>query len=70
MSNPNDSLSQKLCHYRNQDHTFNDIVIRAAHSMAYFNLIFTNMIHSWLTNTSSEKLCHKWTCTKTCYHSV
>jgi len=43
MSNPNDSLSQKLCHYRNQGHTFNDIVIRAAHSMAYFNLIKLNL---------------------------
>jgi len=33
-------------------------------------LIFTNTVHSWPTNTSSEKLCHKWTCTKTCYHSA
>jgi len=29
MSNPNDSLSQKVCHYLNQDRTLNDILMRA-----------------------------------------
>jgi len=38
MSNPNGLLSQKLCHYLNQGRTLNDILMRAAHGMAYFDL--------------------------------
>jgi len=30
MSNPNGSLSQKLCHYLNQGRTLNSILLRAA----------------------------------------
>ena len=43
MSNPNGLLSQNLCHYLNQGHTFNDIVMRPAHWMAYFDLIKLNL---------------------------
>jgi len=35
MSNPNGLLSQKVFHYLNQGRTLNDIVLRAAHQMAY-----------------------------------
>ena len=38
MSNPNDLLSQKLCHYLNQGRTLNDTLMRAVHRMAYFDL--------------------------------
>jgi len=31
MSNPNGSLSQKLCHYLDQGRTLNDILLRVAH---------------------------------------
>jgi len=31
MSNPNDLLSQKVCHYLNQGRTLNNILMRAAH---------------------------------------
>jgi len=30
-------LSQKLCHYLNQGHTWNDILMRVAHWMTYFD---------------------------------
>jgi len=38
MSNPNDLLSQNLCHYLNQGCTLNNILMRAAHRMGYFDL--------------------------------
>jgi len=41
MSNPNDLLSKKSCHY-NQGHTLNGILMRAAHWMIY--LILANKI--------------------------
>jgi len=43
MSNPNGLLSQKVCHYLDQGRTFNDILLRAAHWMAYFNLCKLNL---------------------------
>ena len=36
-SNPNGLLSQKLCHYLDQGHTLNDMLLRAAHGTAYFD---------------------------------
>jgi len=38
MSNPNGLLSQILCHYLNQGPSLNDALMRAAHSMSYFDL--------------------------------
>jgi len=38
MSNPNGLLSQKLCRCLNQGRTLNDMLMRAAHWMAYFDL--------------------------------
>jgi len=38
ISNPNDLLSQKVYHYLDQSRTLSDILMRAAHSMAYFDL--------------------------------
>jgi len=38
MSNPNDLLSQKLCYYLDQGRTLNNVLMRAAHWMAYFDL--------------------------------
>jgi len=38
MSNPNSLLRQKVYHYFNQGRTLNDIVMRAARWMAYFDL--------------------------------
>jgi len=38
MPNPNGLLSQKLCHYRNQGHTLNDILMKAAQWKFYFDL--------------------------------
>jgi len=46
MSNPNGPLSQKLCHYFNQGRTLNDIFMRAAHLMAYFELSKQNFFES------------------------
>jgi len=43
MSNPNGLLSQKVCHYLDQGRTLNDILLRAAHSMAYFDLSKLNL---------------------------
>jgi len=43
MFNPNGLLSQKLCHYLNQGRTLNDILMRAAHSKAYFDLSQLNL---------------------------
>ena len=37
MSNQNGLMSQKVCHYLDQDRTVNDILSRAAHWMAYFD---------------------------------
>ena len=37
MSNPNGLLSQKLCHCLGQGRTLNDILLSAAHWMAYFD---------------------------------
>ena len=45
-SNPNGLLSQKLCHYVDQGRTFNDIIIRAAHWTAYFDLSELNLAES------------------------
>jgi len=30
-------MSQKLCHYLDQGHTLNDMLLRAAHGTAYFD---------------------------------
>jgi len=38
MSNPNGLLSQKVCHYLNQDRILYGILMRVAHWMAYFDL--------------------------------
>jgi len=47
MSNPNGSLSQKLCHYHiNQGRTWNDILMRPAHRMTYFDLSETNLVQA------------------------
>jgi len=43
MSNPNDLLSQKSCHYLNQGRTLNDKLMRAAHRMTNFDLIKLNL---------------------------
>ena len=43
MSNPNGFLSQKLCHYLDQGRTLKDILLRAAHGMAYFDLSKLNL---------------------------
>jgi len=43
MSNPNGLLSQKVCHYLNQGRTLNDILMRATHWMAYFDLSKLNL---------------------------
>jgi len=43
MSNPNDLLSQKTCHYLNQGRTWSDILMRAAHSVAFFDLSKLNL---------------------------
>jgi len=43
MSNPNGLLSQKVCHRLNQGRTLNDILMRAAYWMAYFNLSKLNV---------------------------
>jgi len=44
MSNPNRLLSQNICHYLNQGRTLNDILMSAAHSMAYFHLSKLNLV--------------------------
>jgi len=46
MSNPNDLLNQKSCHYFNQGRTLGDIYMRAAHLMAYFELSKVNVFES------------------------
>jgi len=38
MSNQNHLLNQKLCHYLNQGRTLNNILMRGAHWMGYFDL--------------------------------
>jgi len=43
MSNPNDLLSQKLCHYLDQGRTLNDKLLRAVHGMDYFDLSKLNL---------------------------
>jgi len=43
MSNPNGLLSQKLCHCLHQGRTLNDILMRAAYWMAYFDLNKLNL---------------------------
>jgi len=43
MSSTNGLLSQKSCQYLNQDRTLNDILMRAAHGMAYFDLSQLNL---------------------------
>jgi len=43
MSNPNGLLSQKLCHYHNQGCILNDVLMRAAHSMGFFDLSQLNL---------------------------
>jgi len=43
MSNPNGLLSQKLCRYLNQGRTMIDILMRAAHWIAYFDLSKLNL---------------------------
>ena len=48
MSNPNGLLSQKLCHYRNQGRTLNNMLMRAAHWMAYFELSKLNLARAYV----------------------
>ena len=43
MSDPNRLLSEKVCHYLDQGRTLKDILIRAAHWMAYFDLSKLNL---------------------------
>ena len=43
LSNPKCLLRQKLCHYLNQGRKLNDILMRAAHLMAYFYLNTLNL---------------------------
>ena len=43
ISNANGLLSHKLCYYLIQGSTLNDILMRAAHSMSYFNLSQLNL---------------------------
>jgi len=38
MSNPNGLMSQKVCHCLDQGRTMNDILLRATHWIAYFDL--------------------------------
>jgi len=38
MSKPNGLLSQKFCHHLKQGRTLNNMLMRAAHPMAYFDL--------------------------------
>ena len=52
MFNPNGLLSQKLCHCFGQGRTLNDMLMRAAHWMAYFdlsklNLAYTNVMKAF-----------------------
>ena len=52
MSNQNGLLGQKLCHCLNQGRTLIDILMRAAHWMAYFdvsklNLVYTNVMKAF-----------------------
>jgi len=52
MSIPNGLLSQKLCHCLKQGRTLNNILMRAAHWMAYFdlsklNLAYTNVMKAF-----------------------
>ena len=52
MSEANGLLGQKLCHCLNQGRTLNDILMRAAHWMAYFdlrklNLAYTNVMQAF-----------------------
>jgi len=44
MSKPNGLLGQKSCRYLNQDSTFNDISMRAAHLMTYLYLSKLNLV--------------------------
>jgi len=43
MSNTNGLLGQNLCHYLNQGRTLNDILMRAAHSIAFVDLSKLNL---------------------------
>ena len=43
MSNPNGLLRQKLCHCLGQGRTLNDMLLTAAHWMAYFDLSKLNL---------------------------
>jgi len=43
MSNPYGLLSQNVCHYSDQGRTLNDILLRDAHCMAYFDLSKENL---------------------------
>ena len=49
MSSPNGLLSQTLCHYLNQGRTLNNILMRVAHWMAYFEFNKLNLLKlmSW-----------------------
>ena len=44
MSNPNRLLSQKSCHYLSQGRTLNNVSMRAAHWMPYFDLSKPNLV--------------------------
>jgi len=43
ISIPNGLLSQKVCHYLDQDLTLNDILLSTTHSMAYSDLSKLNL---------------------------
>jgi len=43
MSNQNGLLSQNACHYLNQGRKLNNILMRAAYWMAYFDLSKQNL---------------------------
>ena len=43
VSNPNGLLNQKSCHYLSEGRTLNNILMRAAHWMPYFDLSKLNL---------------------------
>jgi len=66
MSNPNGLLSQKLSHYLNQGRTLNDILMRAAHWMAYFDLwMYWKRSNPNCNDNRRDKVVLKTTCIET-----
>jgi len=65
MSNPNGLLSQKLCHHLNQGRTANDILMRAAHWMAYFDLwMYWQRSNPNCNDNRRDKVAMRTTCIK------